>query len=147
MVNFNKTLLLLGCLSFFLAVTASAQQYEQTRTYRVVAYKNGQPAITSMSNTTEVVPYLSIYIPNSFTPNGDGINDTFGITGEAIKDFTMEVYNRWGQVIFQSKSYNDRWDGTFDGVKAPQGTYVYRVTAMGITGKRTTKDGSVNVIY
>jgi len=147
MGNFNKSALLVCCLSLFLGFAALAQQPEQKRTYRVVAYKNGQPSVTSTSNTTEVVPYLSIYIPNSFTPNGDGINDTFGIQGEAIKDFTMQVYDRWGEKIFESKNYDERWDGTFEGVKAPQGTYVYHVSAMGITGKSATKNGSVNLIY
>lgn len=147
MGNFNKTGLLICCLSIFIGFTASAQQIEQSRKYRVVAYKNGQPLTTSTSNTTEVVPFMSIYIPNSFTPNGDGMNDTFGAYGEAVKEFSMQVFNRWGQLIFETSNYKQQWDGTYEGVKAPQGTYVYRVTASGITGKNTTKNGTVNLIY
>ena len=134
-------------LVIFAACTVQAQNVSATRKYRVTAYKNGNPGVTSVSNTTEVVPYMSIYIPNSFTPNGDGMNDTFGAYGEAINDFKMQVFNRWGQVVFESSSFNNRWDGTFDGVQVPQGSYAYRVTAKGLTGKSSTKDGTVNIIY
>jgi gliding motility-associated-like protein len=100
-----------------------------------------------MSNVTEVTPYMSIYIPNSFTPNGDGLNDTFGVYGEAIQGFRIQVFNRWGQMIFESTDVNLRWNGIYDGQQVPQGSYVYRVVASGITGKTTTRDGTVSVIY
>lgn len=147
MQNSFKPVILFCFLGLFLGFTTSAQQADQGRKYRVVAYKNGQPAITSTSNTTEVVPYMSIYIPNSFTPNGDGMNDTFGALGEAIQNYNMRVFNRWGEIIFESNAYNQQWDGTFKGLKAPEGTYVYKITASGTTGKQTTKNGSVHLIY
>ncbi len=147
MGNFKKYALLICFMGLFHGFEAAAQQVGQSRKYRVVAYKNGQPAVTSTSNTTEVVPYMSIYIPNSFTPNGDGMNDTFGAHGEALKEFTMQVYNRWGEMIFESHNYNQQWDGTYEGVKAPQGTYVYKVVASGHYGKPMTKNGTVHLIY
>ena len=147
MGNYTKAI----CCAFILAAatvsSVSAQNVQSSRKYRVVAYKNGNAAITSTSNTTEVVPYMSIYIPNSFTPNGDGMNDTFGAYGEAIKDFKMLVYNRWGQLIFETDNVENRWDGTHQGVKVPEGSYVYKVVAKGVVGKQTTKDGTVNIIY
>lgn len=118
-----------------------------TRKYRVTAYKNGNPGITSTSNTVEVIPYMSIYIPNSFTPNGDGLNDTFGAHGEAISDFQMQVFNRWGQVVFETANVTQRWDGTYEGVKVPQGSYVYKLTAKGSNGNREDKKGTVTVVY
>lgn len=147
MGNYTKAL----CCAFLLTVLAasslSAQNVQNSRKYRVVAYKNGNNGVTSTSNTTEVVPYMSIYIPNSFTPNGDGLNDTFGAYGEAIKDFKMQVYNRWGQMIFESNNVNNQWDGTHLGEKVPMGSYVYKVIAKGVVGKQTTKDGTVNIVY
>ncbi len=147
MGNYTKAL----CCAFLLTVLAasslSAQNVQNSRKYRVVAYKNGNNGVTSTSNTTEVVPYMSIYIPNSFTPNGDGLNDTFGAYGEAIKDFKMQVYNRWGQMIFESNNVNNQWDGTHQGEKVPMGSYVYKVIAKGVVGKQTTKDGTVNIVY
>lgn len=147
MGNFTKAIYCAFIVSALATTSLSAQQVEASRKYRVVAYKNGNSAITSTSNTTEVVPYMSIYIPNSFTPNGDGMNDLFGAYGEAIKDFRMQIFNRWGQMVFEANSVENRWDGTFNGEKVPQGSYVYKVVARGIVGKQTTKDGTVNIIY
>ena len=147
MGNYTKAI----CCAFLLTVLAasslSAQNVQNSRKYRVVAYKNGNNGVTSTSNTTEVVPYMSIYIPNSFTPNGDGLNDTFGAYGEAIREFKMQVYNRWGQMIFESNNVSNQWDGTHLGEKVPQGSYVYKVIAKGVVGKQTTKDGTVNIVY
>ena len=144
---FNKLVLFVTAIVLFTAVCSQAQHVQGTRKYRVVAYKKGNNAITSMSNTTEVVPYMNVYIPNTFTPNGDGLNDTFGIHGEAIREFSMQVYNRWGQVIFESAGIEDRWDGKHEGNQVPQGSYVYHFTAKGITGSSTSRNGTVNVIY
>ena len=147
MSNFTKSLFLLSFFALTATLDATAQNVVNSRKYRVVAYKNGNPSVTSTSNTTEVVPYMSIYIPNSFTPNGDGLNDTFGAFGEAIQDYRMLVYNRWGQKIFESSNYNQRWDGTYDGTKVPEGSYVYKLEAKGISGNTTKKDGTVHLIY
>src|SRR5688572_11347312 len=134
MKNFRFHILLITFLVLGGAISVQAQNTQASRKYRVVAYKNGNPSITSTSNITEVVPYMNIFIPNSFTPNGDGLNDTFGAYGEAILDFNMQVFNRWGQVIFESNNTNSRWDGTHDGQMVPEGSYVYRVVAKGISG-------------
>jgi gliding motility-associated-like protein len=147
MRNTNKVTGILFVICMITATCLSAQTIEGTRKYRVVAYKNGNPSITSMSNETEVTPYMSIYIPNTFTPNGDGMNDTFGAYGEAIKEFNMKIFNRWGQLVFESNNVNQRWDGTYDGTKVQEGSYVYRVSARGIQGKSQEKDGTVNIIY
>lgn len=70
-------------------------------------------------------------IPNSFTPNGDGANDYFlprQMLGRSINSFTMTVYNRWGQIVFQSATTNGRgWDGKFNDKDQPQGVYVYSI--------------------
>ncbi len=147
MGNFTKSIYCAFIMAVVATTSLSAQNVQDSRKYRIVAYKNGNSSVTSTSNTTEVVPYMSIYIPNSFTPNGDGMNDLFGAYGEAIKDFRMQIFNRWGQMVFESNNVNNRWDGTHEGVKVPQGSYVYRVIAKGVVGKQTTKDGTVNIIY
>ncbi|MDA7501839.1 C25 family cysteine peptidase [Chitinophagales bacterium] len=65
-------------------------------------------------------------IPNAITPNNDGFNDTWVIDGlEEYPVHTIQVYNRWGQLLFESTSYSHDWSGTNDGVDLPHGTYYY----------------------
>ena len=127
--------------------TIQAQNVHQTRKYRVIAYKKGDNSVFSISNTTELAPNLSLYVPNSFTPNGDGLNDTFGVYGESIKNYRMQVFNRWGQVIFESNNVTEQWDGTYNGRFVPQGAYIYKMSANGINGNTTSKNGTLNIIY
>ncbi len=58
---------------------------------------------------------LTLYIPNTFTPNNDGINDVFGAEGLGIDKFEMKIYDRWGEVIFESHDLNEKWTGNFKG--------------------------------
>ncbi|MCA6364212.1 MAG: gliding motility-associated C-terminal domain-containing protein [Bacteroidetes bacterium] len=66
-----------------------------------------------------------LYVPNTFTPNANGTNDYFFVAGDGITQFTMRIYNRWGQLIFISGNMNEYWDGTLNGVKCQNDTYVY----------------------
>lgn len=69
-------------------------------------------------------PAAHFYLPTSFTPNGDGINETFGGAGIGIVDFQMRVFDRWGEIIFSSDNVATRWDGTRNGGAVPDGVYV-----------------------
>jgi gliding motility-associated-like protein len=67
-------------------------------------------------------------IPNTFTPNGDGINETWKITNlEIYPDCLVEVYSASGRLVFKSEGYKHEWDGKKDGVALPPGTYYYLV--------------------
>ncbi len=68
-----------------------------------------------------------ILVPNAFSPNGDGFNETFKATGLNITSYEMYVYNRWGQQVFFTNKIDQGWEGIFEGRKAPIGTYVYFV--------------------
>ncbi len=68
----------------------------------------------------------TIDIPSGITPNGDGANDVWTLSGiEAFPDCTVELFNRWGESIFQSPGYKTKWDGTYKGKLLPVGTYYY----------------------
>lgn len=100
--------------------------------YRVTAYKLAGTTLTSLSNIAEAVPNPTMYIPSAFTPNGDGINDFFGVKAEGIKQFKMEIYNRWGELVFTSENMLELWDGTFKGERISNtDVFVYQVKAMG----------------
>ncbi|HEY0057505.1 MAG TPA: gliding motility-associated C-terminal domain-containing protein, partial [Flavisolibacter sp.] len=80
----------------------------------------------SASSLVSVKVLKGITVPNVFTPNGDGINDRWEITYlESYAGAVIQLYNRNGQLIFQSKGYNKPWDGTINGKPVPFGTYYY----------------------
>lgn len=89
--------------------------------------QNGACADT-LTETISVLPFTSYFIPNSFTPNGDGLNEKFGIRGTGIEtaDFELAIYNRWGELIFKSNELTKQWDGKMTtGIPAQDGVYVY----------------------
>lgn len=73
---------------------------------------------------------LDISLPNAFTPNGDGVNDYFRPLGpsDGISDYSLIVYNRWGQKVWESAAFSDKWDGTFKGDPAASGIYAWYMT-------------------
>ena len=140
MKTFTTTLFLL-CLHAF---QAGAQDILPNKIYRVTAYQQGNSNVVSVSNYAEVIPPVSIFIPNAFTPNDDGINDYFSVKGEGIQNFKLLIFDRWGEVIFKSTNPADHWDGKFKEEPVENGTYVYEVFAKGFG--RHPKTGSVTVL-
>lgn len=87
----------------------------------------------------------TLYIPNVFTPNGDGINDEFHIVGYNLGEFDLKVFNRWGQLLFGTNDPLTGWDGSFRG-KTVAGVYVYILKAKGNDGSEYHKTGHVTLI-
>ena len=95
-----------------------------TTTYIVSGTTNG------CSNQDTVIVYVEgesvLIIPNVFTPNGDGVNDGFNLKGGCIYSIDKQIFNRWGQLLFQSSQINEVWNGrTTAGDEVPEGTYFY----------------------
>ena len=110
--------------------------------YRVIAVRNPTDSesiisysdIRSMSNHTQVPVVSKLYAPNAFSPNADGLNEVLEVKGVYIKQFKMQVYNRWGEKLFESDDCFATWDATFMGREVPSGVYVYTVQAIGADG-------------
>ncbi len=97
----------------------------------------------------EIININPYYIPNAFTPNGDGVNDVFFYSGYAldVASYNMKIFNRWGQVVFTGTGENDNWNGeTAEGDPAPLGTYVYRLIVKTKGGKEHVFNGQVNLV-
>lgn len=77
---------------------------------------------------------VAIYIPNAFTPNNDGQNDIFTVYGRGFERYRLQVFNRWGEKMFESNDQNVGWDGTYRGKKMNPGVYVYYVDINFIDG-------------
>lgn len=87
-----------------------------------------------------------IYIPNAFTPNGDSRNDDWRIFTKGIKFMNVEVFNRWGELVFKSFDLEQGWDGTFKGEPASPGIYPYLINVTYLDGEVIESKGSINLI-
>lgn len=95
----------------------------------------------------EVEDIYELYIPNSFTPNGDNLNEYFKIYGTGVEEYEIKIYNRWGAQVFKSNNLEKPWDGTFNGEKVPQGTYVFTISIKTTFGGERAKKGTLNLLY
>ena len=98
--------------------------------------------------TDEVTVFVNgtLYVPNTFTPDGDGVNDGFFAFATEIAEFRMLVFNRWGEQIYAADQLGEPWDGTYGGVRSPIDTYVWRIDLQELNGKKRTVFGHVNLV-
>ena len=96
----------------------------------------------SFSNILVYRREASLFLPDAFTPNGDGLNDVFELKGTFVDNYQMIIYNRWGQSIFQTATAGQGWDGTVGGERAPEGSYGYKVIISDDTGREFVKAGT-----
>ena len=91
----------------------------------------------SIVKIIEIVEDFNVFIPSSFTPNGDGLNDVFTVKGLGFKleGFSMEMFDRWGHSLFFSKDLTKGWDGTAKGIPSQDGVYIYKIRAVGANGE------------
>ncbi len=93
-----------------------------------------------------VRPDGTYYVPNTFTPNGDGKNDRFKVYGMGVQEFEIFIYDRWGKMVYNSKDMNEGWDGKSKDRELPDGIYNYVVIYKDEVGIKHTKPGSVTLI-
>jgi gliding motility-associated-like protein len=124
-----------------------AQADGQTFTYRVLAFSTSptspQPSI---SNTQSIVKNLRLYHPTAFVPNSENPeNRIFFVRGipEYISSFELKIFNRWGEMVFFSTDMDRGWDGSFKGIKMPEGTYVFRTQIKDTAGRTFDYSGSL----
>ena len=98
------------------------------------------------TDAVTVIVAGSLYIPNTFTPDGDDINDLFGALGKEIKEIELLVFDRWGLLIWSTDQLSGRWDGTYNGERAPIDTYVWKVRAKEHSGREHEAVGHVNLL-
>jgi gliding motility-associated-like protein len=102
----------------------------------------------SIQKTVEIAPVFTLYIPNAFTPDGNGSNDFFAPKGSEINEFKMMIFDRWGEMIFSTEDINKGWDGTANhGEKiAEQGVYVYKIEVRDFHEKYHDYTGHVTLL-
>jgi gliding motility-associated-like protein len=122
-------------------------QYVNRGNYVVTLIVQDQFGCTDTVRHTVYVAGHTIYVPNVFTPNGDGQNDVFHVTVSGIQTYSIEIYNQWGQEIFVANSPYIDWDGrSSSGVEEPDGTYYYLIKATDYDNRAYHLEGFTQII-
>jgi gliding motility-associated-like protein len=126
---------------------------DYTHTFKDTGYfnvtqivRNELNCVDSVSITVYIYPEFRLFIPDAFTPNGDGLNDIFKPSTIGLKEYEFQIFNRWGESIFETSGPNEGWNGTFKGSYSPQGVYVYLLKVVDIKGNSRTYNGKVVLI-
>jgi gliding motility-associated-like protein len=119
--------------------------YSGPGTYNVQLIVTNAAGCLDTVMATVIVDYNEgVVIPNIFSPNGDGINDSFFITHNGFKDFHIDIFNRWGQKLYSSDAANFAWDGKdTNGQYVSDGTYYFILKGTSLGGKEYDEHGSV----
>ena len=117
----------------------------QTTTY-FVSYTNVELCTSFDTLTVFVIPVSEIYFPTAFSPNGDGINDIYAALSDSVKVFELNIYNRWGELVFTSNDLSIGWDGFFKGTEQPLDTYVYVAHATLYNNKKKNYKGILTLL-
>jgi gliding motility-associated-like protein len=114
----------------------------------VVTYSFNSGVCSNTATTNVTINQLKgdIYIPNTFTPNGDGKNDIWYLYGNTIKSVNITVFNQWGERIFNSTNQSKGWDGIGFGRIQPTGVYIFATQIVLLDGTVLNRKGTVNLI-
>jgi len=86
-----------------------------------------------------------LFIPDIFTPNGDGVNDAFIVKAKFVKTYSISIFSRWGEVVYASSNIVDRWNGMNNNNYAVDGAYTYKIIATDIKNNEFVKTGTVTL--
>lgn len=115
--------------------------------YQVEAYEgSGGYGATSLSNAIYLIQPPLLHVPNAFTPNGDMLNELWGIVPVFVKEYDLKVFDRWGGKVFETQNKHEIWDGTVKGVLTPLSVYVYTITYTGWDRSVHQVKGTVTIL-
>jgi gliding motility-associated-like protein len=114
--------------------------------YQIKASCNGPDTHYSFSNIFEISHSLKLFLPDAFTPNNDGVNDVFIPKGKYVREFTMTIFNRWGEIVFHTDKFSQGWDGNYKGDHAGTDAYAYLIEAVDYFGKKFNRKGTVTLL-
>jgi gliding motility-associated-like protein len=128
---------------FFDGTTSTDQN--PVHTYTDTGTFNVQQTVTTEFGCADIAfsnvyitPVYNLYVPNAFTPNGNHHNEVFNAKGEGydLGSYELKVFNRWGEEVFRTKSFDNGWDGTKNGADCEQGVYAYVLTVKSLQDYR-----------
>jgi len=125
-------------------------KYSDTGTYVVTEIVTSEFGCTDTATRNIIVtPNSALFVPNAFTPNHDGLNDRFFVSGDGImeSDFNLRIFDRWGRLVFFTPDLHAAWDGLIAGEKAREGVYTWLIYYMDVKYNMHKIKGFVTLIY
>lgn len=124
------------------AFTSSGRQF-----IKQVVYSKTHGCTDTLTKTVYLEPSYAFYVPNTFTPNGDGINDVLIAQISDFQTIEFQIFDRWGQLIFETNQPKVEWNGEVsDGNKAPSETYLYRAKIKDVKNRTHYESGRINIL-
>nr|MBP6730809.1 gliding motility-associated C-terminal domain-containing protein [Chitinophagales bacterium] len=120
--------------------------YSKSNEYTLTVTYNGNCKAVASTKVEVTGNNVAPFVPNAFTPNGDGMNDVFMVFGEGISKVNMQIFNRWGEKVFESASQTSGWDGTYKGQLQNTGVFVYQITAVYLDGRTVDTNGTITLL-
>lgn len=120
-----------------------------TGRYYVTLYAiSDKGCLDTVVKEVRIGPDITVFIPNVFSPDGAGIglNETFFVTSEGYKNFNMQIFNRWGQLLYETNDIKKGWDGKYNGTLSQQDVYVYYVNLTSFEDKPYKFSGTVTLL-
>jgi gliding motility-associated-like protein len=127
------------------AYTEPNDQTTQVLMFRIYAFAVEGGLGESVSNIETVIKQPNIFYPRAFTPDGQGPpeNEIFNVFGQYVVTFEMQIFNRWGELMFTTNDIGEGWDGKVKGKEQPEGTYAFIAHITDTAGRSFTRSGSV----
>ncbi len=127
--------------------TNPVHQYNKTGTYDVCLLATNAAGCTDTICKQVAAIVIPLFdVPNAFSPNGDGMNDVLMVRGFGIAKFNFKIFNRWGQLVFESNDPGVGWDGRFKGTVQPMDAYAFVVNVEFSDGTTANKTGNITLL-
>jgi gliding motility-associated-like protein len=117
-----------------------------TTTYVLTGYNSKNCKYNDTLQVCVIPDCGDMFVPNAFSPNDDGMNDILYVRGKCLKNFTFQIFNRWGEKVFETSDQNMGWDGTFNGEPMNTAVFVYRLEGTTFEEEPYKMKGNVTLI-
>jgi gliding motility-associated-like protein len=122
-------------------------KYSEAGTYPIsLVVTNNYGCIDTVVKSIVVADDYGLFIPNAFTPNNDGVNDTFVPKGHGIKSYTLVIFDRWGEQIYLTNQLEKGWDGYYKGVLSKSDIYTWKINCVDVKNKSHELIGSLTLL-
>jgi gliding motility-associated-like protein len=121
--------------------------FNYSKTFPVVLIaKNSWGCQDTIIKTVVVDDEITLFVPNVFSPNDDGLNDVFQPVGAGIDKYNLEIYDKWGVKVFSTTDFTKSWDGTYAGQAIKMETYIWKIAITSQSGYERKYDGTVTIL-